>query len=60
MKYEVIKERAGDGTLCEVRDLTGKVVSRYPMTRNAAERYAEFLNADAQNERDQLAVTERA
>lgn len=59
MHYEAIRERAGDGTLYEVIDLNGKVVSIAPMALTAARRDAEFRTADAANERDMLAITER-
>lgn len=58
-RHIVVRERAGDGTLYEVADLTGRVVSPYPMAYQAAVELAELRDADADMERQQLAVTER-
>lgn len=58
--HTVTRERAGDGSLWEVTDLRGKVVSAHPMARPAAVRLAEQLDADATQERRMLAVSERA
>ncbi len=57
--FEATKERGGDGTLSEVVDNQGRVVSPYPMSYTAAVRYAEFRNADSRAEHDALLVTER-
>lgn len=51
MSYEVIRERAGDGSLYEVVDARGRVVSPYPMARNAAQRLADHRNTDEAIER---------
>jgi hypothetical protein len=47
-QYRVIRERAGDGTLYEVADLAGKVVSRHPMNNAAEVREMQWRNIDAQ------------
>lgn len=50
-RYSVAPERAGDGTLYEVRDLTGRVVSAHPCSLRAAQALADHLEADAEDER---------
>lgn len=45
-RYDVIRERAGDGTLYEVANLAGKVVSAHPMALSAARALAEQYDAD--------------
>lgn len=57
--YTVIRERAGDGTLFEVTDIRGRVVSAHPSAWRAAHSFAEFLEADSDMERQQLSVSER-
>jgi hypothetical protein len=49
--YVVTKERAGDGTLFEVTDIRGKVVSAYPMAWRAAYQLAVHLECDRAMER---------
>lgn len=44
--YTVIRERAGDGTLFEVADIRGRVVSAHPSACRSALAFAEFLEAD--------------
>lgn len=50
MKYRVIRERAGDGTLYEVENLAGKVVSAHPMALSAANALAEAYELDDAHE----------
>lgn len=45
-RYDVVRERAGDGTLYEVVNLAGKVVSAHPMALSAARELAELYDAD--------------
>lgn len=44
--HTVIPERAGDGTLYEVADLTGRIVSAHPCARRAAVALAEHLDCE--------------
>jgi hypothetical protein len=57
--YTVIRERAGDGTLFEVADIRGRVVSASPRNWRSAHALAEFLDADREMENMQLNATER-
>lgn len=59
-RYLVARESAGDGTLWEVVDPRGRVVSTYPMALRAAERYAADCAADDAIERQQLRAAEAA
>ena len=43
--HVVTRERAGDGTLFEVTDIRGRVVSAHPMAWTAAHRLAEHLES---------------
>jgi hypothetical protein len=45
--YTVIRERAGDGTLYEVIDPSGRVVSAHPSNWRAAHALAVFMAHDA-------------
>lgn len=58
--HSVIPERAGDGTLYEVADLSGRIVSAHPCARRAAVALAEHLDCDAENEGKQLARSLRS
>lgn len=57
--YTVIRERAGDGSLFEVADIRGRVVSASPRNWRSCMALAEHLEADAYAERCQLMVDER-
>jgi hypothetical protein len=45
-RYDVIRERAGDGTLYEVANLAGKIVSVHPMSLRAANELADLYDGD--------------
>lgn len=57
--HTVIPERAGDGTLYEVADLSGRIVSAHPCARRAAVELADFLDDDREMETMQLMGSER-
>lgn len=46
-RFQVIPERAGDGSMYEVTDLDGRVVSAYPCAWRAAVKLAQFLDDDS-------------
>lgn len=49
--YTVMRERSGDGTLFEVADIRGRVVSASPRNWRSAHALAEHLECDAQQEK---------
>lgn len=57
--YAVIPERAGDGSLYEVTNIAGRVVSAHPCAWRAAVSLAQHLDSDYDLERRMLSVTER-
>lgn len=57
--FAVLPERAGDGSLYEVADLTGRIVSAHPCAWRAAVDLAQHLDDDRPNELAQLAASDR-
>lgn len=58
-KYNVTRERNGDGTLFEVTGPTGKIESAHPCAYRAAVQLATNLEIDSDIDQSPLRVTER-